>query len=125
STPTVTDESTCRVVIPHRARSGVRIITEEGAAVQSPSLRSFGRLALWDRGLSLNRQTVEGKRRPILLGVGFPGAGEADPQPAFVNVGNTKYASNVATDPFDIDPNSAERSAPVLPFIEPRAYPQE
>lgn len=125
STPTVTDESTCRVVIPHRARSGVRIITEEGEAVQSPSLRSFGRLALWDRGLSLNRQTVEGKRRPILLGVGFPGAGGADPQPAFVYVGNTKYASNDATDPFDIDPNSAERSAPVLPFIEPRAYPQE
>lgn len=123
--PTVTNEASCRVVVPHRPRSGLPIINEEGEAVQAPSLRGFARLTLRERGLSHSRATEEGKRRPILLGVDFEGPGGRAPEPAFVYVGSTKYSKDDPTEPLVLDPHVAERSAPVLPFIEPRAYPSD
>src|SRR5690606_20743529 len=61
SSPTVTEEASCSVVTPHRARSLVEIKTEQNGQVNAPSLRAFGRLSQDGRGLAVSRLTPEGK----------------------------------------------------------------
>lgn len=121
ATPTVSDEASCRAVVPHRVRSARRIKTVEGSSIGAPALRSFVRLSKDDRGLSFSRATPDGKHRPILLGADFDAGGVS--QPAAVHVGTTLYQRDDPVEPLVIDPNVAERAAPVLPFVEPRAYP--
>src|SRR5690349_15334147 len=70
----------------------------------------------------MTRQVGEGKKNPILLGVPFE-APDGGTVPAQVYVGSTLMRTDDIKDPLVIDPNVAERSLPVLPFIEPRAYP--
>ncbi len=117
--PTVTDEASCRVVVPHRARSGSYVRTTD--EVRAPSMRAFGQLSYQSRGLTVSRQTTEGRKHPILLPVDFEGP--QGPVPAQVYVGNTFYERYLSDDPLIINPNLAERIVPTLPFIEPRAYP--
>ncbi len=121
--PTVSDEASCRVVVPHRARSARFVQTVEGASIQAPSLRSYARLSRHGRGLTISRLTPEGLRNPILLGADFEGPQGAPPVEAQVYVGSTLATRSDTNDPLIIDPNRAERAAPVLPFYEPRAYP--
>lgn len=120
-TPTVTNEATCRTVVPHRARSAEYVRTED--SVQAPSLRAFGQLSYQSRGLGVSRLTPNGKNRPILLPVDFPGP--EDTVPAQVYVGSILYERLNADAPLVVNPYYAERIAPVLPFVEPRAYPSQ
>ncbi len=123
--PTVTEDVSCRAVLPHRARSRYDIFTEEGGSIYSPALRGFGRLSKRGRGLSVSRLTAEGKKNPILLGVNFDAPGSNNSVPAQVRIGSALWERGTATDSLKIDPNIADQIAPVLPFIEPRAYPPE
>jgi hypothetical protein len=123
--PTVTDEFSCRVVEPHRARSrGKRgfFLTNESLGTGAPVLLSAPRLSLNGRVLPLSRSVAEGRRRPIMLGVDF-GSGSKDTTPGYVYYGTTKRSQDSASTPLDIDPNTAELASLVLPFVEPRAYP--
>src|SRR5690606_10969552 len=120
--PTVTDEVSCRMVVPHRVRSQRRMVENESGSVVSPSLRAFGRLSQRGRGLSASRLTPEGKQNPIVLGVDFstPSGGSS---PAEVQVGSTLFTTESVSNSLDINPNTADRATMVLPFYEPRAYP--
>lgn len=122
STPTVTDEVSCRAVVPHLARSQRILETTETEGISSPALRTFGRLSMRGRGLSASRLTPEGKNHPILLGVDFESP-SGTPEPARVNVGSILYSRDDSSDRLVVDPNEAERVSMVLPFVEPRAYP--
>ena len=122
-TPTVSNESSCRAVVPHRARSAFFFQTEEGSSIQSPSLQAFATLSRHGRSITISRLSPEGKKSPILLGVDFEGPDGAAPVPAQVYLGSKLLRADDPRDPLVIDPNVAERAAPVLPFYEPRAYP--
>lgn len=119
----VTNEVTCRAVVPHRARSSSLLITDETDGTNAPSLRSFGRLSRNGRGLALSRATPEGRKKPILLGVDFAQPAGNGSIPAQVYVGNVLRRRGAAVDPLVVNPRDAEQSSLVLPFIEPRAYP--
>jgi hypothetical protein len=122
--PTVSDEVSCRMVEPHRARSSSLGITSNTLGIRAPSLRTFPQFRAPD---DAPQGTLA--ERPKLLGVDFPGVGAgAEPVPALVYVGSTLYrrdadASGGATDTLNINPGEAERHSVVLPFNEPRAYP--
>jgi len=121
--PTVTDELSCNVVLPHRIRNDILMFSSDTVtASEPPALSAFGRLSLFGRGLPTNRDLLEGRRRPIALGVDF----EAPPgqeAPAQVYVGATLYSRDSPEEELIIDPLRAEQSSIVLPFAQPRAYP--
>lgn len=122
--PTVSDEVSCRMVEPHRARSSSLGITSNALGIRAPSLRSFPQFRAPD-----DAPPGTLAERPKLLGVDFPGAGaDAEPVPALVYVGSTLYKRDVdgigtANDTLNINPGEAERHSVVLPFNEPRSYP--
>ncbi|HYO95320.1 MAG TPA: hypothetical protein VER33_12450, partial [Polyangiaceae bacterium] len=116
----VTDEVSCRGVQPHRARAATLAITSTSVGVRAPSLASFPQLVVPD--IAAASALAE---RPKLLGVDFA----ADPASAArVFVGTTQYARALAEPAAEaeliIDPASAQQHSLVLPFNEPRAYPQ-
>jgi hypothetical protein len=121
-TPTVTEEASCRMVVPHRVRSRILMETSESAGVNSPGLRTFGRLSLHGRGLNSSRLTPEGKHNPILLGVDFEGP-DGRAIPAHVYVGDTLHTRGDPSSDLVTDPNWAERVSAVLPIYDPRAHP--
>lgn len=122
ATATVTDEASCRMVAPHFARSRLIMDTSESDGVNSPAMRTFGRLSLHGRGLGFSRLTPEGKRNPILLGVDFE-APDGSAIPAEVYVGSTLYSKGDLSNALVTDPNWAERASVVLPVYDPRAHP--
>src|SRR5690606_37390890 len=75
------------------------------------------------RGLTASRLTPEGRKKPILLGADF-NAPDGETAPARVSIGTTLYSTQNQNDTLVIDPNVAERVTMVLPFVEPRAYPE-
>jgi hypothetical protein len=121
--PTVTDELSCNIVLPHRVRSDMLMFASDTVQKSDPpSLSAFGRLSLFGRGLPTSRLLAEGRRHPIVLGVDF----EAPPgqeAPAEVYVGSTVYSRQSSENELVIDPNRAEQSSIVLPYAQPRAYP--
>lgn len=123
--PTVTDEASCSIVEPHRARSGSLLLRSDVGNAAAPGLASYGRLRLDGRGLPVSRLTVEGKRRPIMLGVNFDAPPPRVSDPAQVWVGNVLREVESADRPLVIDPNTADQITMSLPFRQPRAYPQE
>ncbi len=125
-TPTVTDELSCNVVMPHRARASSLMTTSETTLQPTsvPALSGLGRLTRHGRGLPTSRTTPEGRKRPIMLGVDFPSPGGKASAPAQVFVGSNLRSRVDASDPLVIDPNEAERPSMVLPLRQPRAYPQ-
>ena len=120
--PTVSDEVSCRTVVPHRSRSARFFETVEGSAIQAPSLQSYAGLSRHGRTLTVSRLTKEGKKNPILLGVDFesPTGTRAAAQ---VYLGTTLLTADDLNSPLVINPNVSERAITVLPFYEPRAYP--
>lgn len=121
--PTVTNELSCRAVVPHRARSGNLLLTSESGGTLAPSLRSFARLSRAGRGLAVGRTTPEGRKNPIMLGVDFDNPQGGEPLPAQVYVGNVLRLRGASTNELLIDPARAEQASLVLPWVEPRAYP--
>lgn len=120
--PTVSDEVSCRTVVPHRARSALFFETTEGSTIQAPSLQGHVTLSRHGRTLSLSRLTSEGKKSPLMLGVDFESP-DGTRVPAQLYLGSTLLTAGDANAPLVIDPNLAERANLVLPFYEPRAYP--
>jgi hypothetical protein len=119
---TVTGEVSCRAVQPHRARAATLAISSSSVGVRAPSLASFPQLVVPDIAAASSLE-----ERPKLLGVDFAGDGG----PVFgarVFVGTTEYARALAEPATEaeliIDPARAQQHSVVLPFNEPRAYPQ-
>jgi hypothetical protein len=113
---TVTEEISCNMVQPHRARSATFGLVSSNAGVTAPSLRALPRFATPDLS---SQGTIE--ERPKMLGVPFePATPGGAPVAAVVNVGNTSYGG--ATE-LPIDPNTADQNTLTLPLVEPRAYP--
>lgn len=123
---TVSGEMSCRVVEPHRTRSGNFILNAGELGVRGPSLRGFPRLQAPVGGNLATDQSEEGRRAPRLYAVDFdaPGGGST---PAEVFVGTTRYvrgASNPST-ALDLEPGSAERLSVALMQRQPRAFADE
>lgn len=130
---TVTNEATCRAVVPHRARArggrigdgrrGLIVTDDSVGRTGAPALVSLPRLALGGQGLPVSRRTLEGRKNPILLGVDFLSPNGSGLDTAQVYVGTTLRVKDSLSAPLEIDPNRAEQASVVLPFVETRAYP--
>lgn len=123
-TPTVSDELSCNIVVPHRARAASFINDDPGGS--APFLRTFPQLRSRD-GTSLSVDTTErGRNSPRLIGVNFSegsGEGRSSSGDAQVLVGATLYQNEPgAPDRLMLDPALSERNSLILPFVEPRAY---
>ena len=112
---TVTNEISCNVVTPHRARSRGYFLNEGGQ--RSAGLLAFPSLTL-DNGRSVTTdQTDEGRDYPKLLAARHV-AGEQET----LAVGPLVYRTDDPNSLLDVDPGRAERSSLLLSFEEPRAY---
>lgn len=118
--PTVTDELSCNIVEPHRARAAGLFYASGGGS--APALRAFPQLR--DRtGASLTTdQSDSGKGHPRLLGINRKSSGETGGD-ASVYIGATEYKNALdAPNRLVLDPALSERNSVVLPYEEPRAY---
>lgn len=115
NTPTVSDELSCNVVVPHRARS--RSFFSNSLSQRSAALLSFPTLTLPTGRTVSTDQSEEGKDQPKMLGARFS-AGEA----AELSVGALRYETDSLSDPLELDPALTERSSVLLSYEEPRAY---
>jgi len=129
---TVTNESSCHIVEPHRPRSTSLSISSATNGVRAPSLRTFPQF-------STPSTTVPVGKQPRMMATDFADPNSKDPSvtlPAQVNVGSQLYANcpkkgkgqpppcddesllTLATNPGDdTAPNSL-----TLPLAEPRSY---
>lgn len=118
---TVTDEVSCRMVEPHRARSSSLGLTDPTRGIHAPSLRGFPQLRSPDEASQLMPDD-----KPRLRAVDFtlrPDEKTESPAPAEVFVGTGLYRSDSIDSPLDVTPAAAlERHSVALPFAEPRAY---
>ncbi len=121
--PTVTNEATCQVVQPHRARAARFTITDDEFGANAPGLRTLPQLTL-DGAAVATGQTDEGRATPKMLGVPFA-TGEA----ARVFVSTTQHivgATDAAQEELLVSPAEAERNSVTLNLNEPRVFvPQE
>lgn len=116
---TVTDEDTCNIVRPHRARSASFFKTSSTTGVGSAALRALPRLSKEETTFSNNRATEEGAARPTMLAVDFP-----DGKPAQVYVGTRLHHNGDEGDEvLDVNPLASTRSSLALNTREPRAFP--
>lgn len=113
--PTVTNELSCNVVTPHRARGRGYFLN--GGGQRSAALVSFPTLTL-DSGRSVSTdQTDEGRDYPKLLA-----ARHVAGQDENLYVGPLVYSTGGANSLVDVDPSGAERSSLLLSYQEPRAF---
>ncbi|HYP76693.1 MAG TPA: hypothetical protein VER12_12080, partial [Polyangiaceae bacterium] len=127
-TRTVTDESSCNVVEPHRPRSASLSISSASNGLRAPTLRTFPQFSTPGATLPVDQQ-------PRMLATDFDDPALPPPAllPARVNVNSQLYAhcdSNTGAPPCDgsaqllgIDPRlEAVPNSLTLPLIEPRSY---
>jgi hypothetical protein len=115
-TPLVTDEVSCTVVEPHRARAAQLAINDARVGVRAPTLRAFPQFSTPDP--SAQTDVLD---RAKLLAVPFE-TGEAP----IVYVGSDLYTTDEAsTNELHIDPLAAEQNSVTLPLAQPRAYASE
>lgn len=116
--PTVTDERSCHVVEPHRARSALLFENETSTGIRSPSLLTLPKLVdISGRTLVTDRST-DGVKNPRMLAINFSSS-----DPAQVYVGTNLYQNLTGAQfPLVIDPATAVQSSLVLNLQEPRAY---
>lgn len=113
--PTVTNEISCNVVTPHRARSRGFFLNELGQ--RSAGLLSFPSLTL-DNGRSVTTdQTDEGRDYPKLLAARRVAGADEE-----LFVGPLRYTTNDPGSLLNVDPGTAVRSSLLLSYEEPRAY---
>jgi hypothetical protein len=129
---TVSGESSCNIVEPHRARSAALSISSSANGLRAPTLRTFPQFS------NLNSSVVGVDMQPHMLATDFdnPDPAVAGTLPAEVNVGAQLYAHctreqlNARQPPCDgtagplvIDPTQpAVQNSLTLPLIEPRSY---
>lgn len=129
---TVTNESSCHVVEPHRPRSASLSISSSTNGVRAPSLRTFPQF-------STPSTSVPVAKQPRMMAVDFDdpnSTAQTATLPARVNVGSQVYANCTTANasdppcnvpgsysPLGVDP--ADDSTPnslTLPLAEPRSY---
>jgi hypothetical protein len=114
--PTVTDEVSCQVVQPHRARSQNVMINTPELRAAAPALTTMPQLVSKVGRRLPTDQSEEGRTYPKMLGVDF-----SSEHPAQVYVQSVLRTRGADGD-LVIDPALAEESSLVLSFAEPRAY---
>lgn len=123
---TVSGETSCRAVVPHRARSARLVATTQQSGIGAPSLRALPRLTRYGRGLPLSNLLPQGQVNPLMAAVDFdnpvPGG---EPVPAQTFVGVTLRTSGVGRDDLVLDPTLAEQASLALPQVDPRSYPTQ
>lgn len=131
---TVTDESSCHVVEPHRPRSAWLSISSSSNGARAPSLRTFPQF-------STPGSTIPLQRQPRMMATDFadPSVDPSKPAvilPAEVNVNTQQYVHCTAEQltsrappcdgtvvPLGIDPREdAAQNSLTLPLVEPRSY---
>jgi hypothetical protein len=125
---TVSGEVSCKIVEPHRARSGTFVLTASDLGVRAPSLRNFPRIEAPAGGALPIGEGEAISPTPKLLAVDFPNP-EGGVLPAEVYVGTTLYRSSVGGEPGEndlgTDPGAAERLSLSLLWNQPRAFARE
>jgi hypothetical protein len=131
--PTVTNESSCHIVEPHRPRSAALSISSSSNGLHAPSLRAFPQFSNPNPAEMI---TVD--QQPRMLATDFDDPASEDSGvnlPAEVNVSTQLYAHctnkgpppcDGTAQPLEIDPK--QTGAPnslALPLIEPRSYAQD
>jgi hypothetical protein len=121
--PTVTDESSCNVIEPHRLRSGRFFRTDSTLGTLAPSLSAYPRLSSLEGGdLPTGKNDLE-RKHPQMLAVPFSAPDDLKATPAFLNVGTTRYEQTaVEQDIIETEPGSAQYNSLLLPLKEPRVY---
>lgn len=111
STPTVTEEASCTIVEPHRARSANLVIDDANLGVHAPALATLPKLADQNgRGL-LADSSPAGRVNPRMLGVNFEN---------FPAVPGNHAQVYVGTDLFEVDVDTSDHSTPQNQlFIDP------
>jgi hypothetical protein len=112
--PTVSNELSCNVVVPHRARSRNFFSNASAGLLSFPSLSlPTGRSVLTD-------QSSAGKDQPKLLGARYY---PRDPEEQeTLNVGALSYGTESPGLHLDLDPATTKQSSVLLSYNEPRAY---
>jgi hypothetical protein len=128
--PTVTNESTCNIVEPNRARASALSISNSTVGLRAPTLRALPQFSNPDPAA-----VIAPGDQPHMLAVDFANEDPAGkPFPAQVNVSGQIYAACANVDnslpppcdgsaqPLANDPASAIQNSLTLPLIEPRSY---
>ncbi|MET0794641.1 MAG: hypothetical protein ABW061_24180, partial [Polyangiaceae bacterium] len=124
--PTVTDESSCNVIEPHRPRAASLSISNTVQGLKAPTLRAFPQFSNPDP-----TSNVQATEQPHMLAVNFanPDPTLTTPVPAQVNVSSTPYTAcdgENSQDCLVMNPNADNvRNSLTLPLVEPRSYAQD
>ena len=116
--PTVTNEVSCRMVQPHRARGSSLGVVNTSYGTAAPALRAFPQFSSAD-------PTVQPavNDRPKVLAVDWPSPEPGgEPIRPEVIVGSGLYRPDLSGSELPVDPNLALQNSLVLPWVEPRAY---
>jgi hypothetical protein len=114
--PTVSDELSCNVVVPHRARGRSFFSNPPASSTVSAGLLAFPTLTLSDGRSVLTDQSDEGRNQPKMLGVPYVAG-----QPAAVYIGPLEYATDQVSH-LELDPTETDHSSVLLSYEEPRAF---
>jgi hypothetical protein len=129
--PTVSGESSCNIVEPHRPRSASLSISSSSNGLRAPTLRTFPQFSNPDPSV-----VVSLDRQPRLLATDFanPDSTLSETLPAEVNISTQLYAHctertagrppcDGSAQPLVIDPRlPSVQNSLTLPLIEPRSY---
>ncbi|HEX6274774.1 MAG TPA: hypothetical protein VFZ53_17150, partial [Polyangiaceae bacterium] len=115
---TVTNETSCNAVAPHRLRSALLGKTNTTDGIGTASLVAFPEFSRETETVDLPPQN-----QPKLLAVPFDAVSLDDvPPPPLVYVGTTEYSTTSTSARLATDPNTATVASLTLPFVEPRAH---
>jgi len=131
--PTVTGETSCKMIEPNRARSMFLSVSSSSVGLHGPTLRALPQFSNPDPAAGIVPQD-----QPHLLAVDFMDAA-GKTYPAQVSVSGQSYAACRANDPAtdstkapcdgssqplpsDPDPGMANQNGLTLPLVEPRSY---
>jgi hypothetical protein len=119
--PTVSNEVSCNMVQPHRARAAGFGVSLPTVGLGAPALRALPQLT---PPASVNALTPSS--RPKLLAVPFAGPTKDSPAtPPVVYVGTTLYSATSSGTPLRVNPSDTSgpnQNSVALPLIEPRSY---
>ncbi len=131
--PTVTGESSCKIVEPHHPRSANLSISSSTNGLRSPTLRTFPQFSNPDPSVTI---TVDKQPRMLATDFSNPDTTQSGTLPAEVNVSSQPYAHCTVDQlqakvppcdgsalPLVVDPSQpAVQNSLTLPLKEPRSY---
>ncbi len=131
--PTVTGESSCKIIEPHRPRSASLSISSSTNGLRAPTLRTFPQFSNPDPSVVV---TVDKQPRVLATDFANPDPAKSETLPAEVNVSGQPYAHctektpgppcDGSAQPLLIDPTlTGIQNSLTLPLVEPRSYAQD